>query len=382
LLLISLYFSKTILKRTLRKDMIGNINFEPRQIMRSFDGVKAKLAMELTGFTGTPKTFRARYRDSTDNSHKLYSAQEIRHIRMDLLGIPQDTTRSRSLPPIIDTRMAKGGVGKTTITGNVASCLALSGYKVLLIDGDPQASLTSLFGINWLEEEITHVSKLMQRAARNEPANPEQAVRSVYPGGMLDLIPSDITMVDDTWLMGIMNREFAFQRLLEQELEFFSKYDVIVIDSAPGASLLSTTFMVASKTLLTVVSPEGQAIAALDVLASNVQEINAAFNRQGINLDVHIVVNQYNQTKKPHNFSLSKLLAKYPDKINDTIVRDFVGFLRETDPDSIHTNGPVLEKEPNSGGARDIIDLTKSLTRLYSIRLAGAGPAAQLEEAA
>ena len=92
--------------------------------MRTFDGVKAKLAMELTGFTGTPKTFRTRYRDIDDSTHKLYSAQEIRNIRMALLNIPKDTKRPRILPPIIDARMAKGGVGKTTISGNVASCLA------------------------------------------------------------------------------------------------------------------------------------------------------------------------------------------------------------------------------------------------------------------
>lgn len=346
--------------------------------MRSFEGLKAKLAMELTGFTGTSKTFRARYRDANDNSHKLYSALEIRNIRMDLLGIPHDTKRPLTLPPIVDTRMAKGGVGKTTICGNVASCLALSGYKVLMIDGDPQASLTSLFGINWLTENITHIGRLMQQSSTGARVNVATATRSVYPGGMLDLIPSDISMAEDSWLMGTLNREFAFQRLLETEIEFFSQYDVIVIDSAPGSSLLATTFMVASRTLLAVVIPEGQAIAALDVLASNVYEINQAFQRQGIQLDVHIVINKYNQTKAPHRQSVGKLIAKYPSKLNDTPVRDFIGFLRETDPDNLHENGPVLEKEPNSSGARDIIDVTKSLIRLYGIRLAGELPAEEI----
>lgn len=348
--------------------------------MRIFAGVKPKLAQELTAFNGTPKMFRTRFRQADDGVTKLYSAAQIRDIRMKLLNIPTDTVRPKVLPPIIDARMAKGGVGKTTITGNVASCMALSGYKVLLIDGDPQSSLTGLFGINWLDEDITHIGELMRRASRGEAIHPEKAIWPIYEGGMLDIIPSDITMADDTWLMGAMNREQAFIRLIEAELEFFSRYDVIIIDSAPGSSLLATTFMVASKLLLTVVSPEGQAIAALDVLASNVQEINGAFKNQGVHLDVHIVINQYNQSKKPHNTSLSKLIAKYPSKINDTIVRDFVGFLRETDPDHVESNGPVLEKEPNSSGARDIIDLTKSLIKLYGIRLAGT-TAAGMEDA-
>lgn len=337
--------------------------------MRAFQGIKSKMAMELTGFQGTSRTFRDRYREAEDGTHKLYTAQEIRKIRLDLLGMPADAERPRKLPPIIDARMAKGGVGKTTITGNVASCLALSGYRVLLIDGDPQASLTGLFGISWEKETIVHIAHLMQRMNRGDKVHPEQAIRTIYAGGMLDLIPADITMADDTWLTGVMNREFAFQRLLEAEIDFFSKYDVIVIDSAPGASLLATTFMVSAKTLLTVVSPEGQAVAALDVLANNVREINEAFKRSHIELDVHIVVNKFNQTKKPHTLAANHLAAKYPTKLNDTIVREFVGFLRETDPDNLHTNGPVLEKEPNSLGARDIIDLTKSLIRRYDIRL-------------
>lgn len=341
--------------------------------IRIFDGVKPKLAMELTGFHGSSKTFRTKFRDSEDKTHKLYSAHEIRHIRMQLLGITQAARGAAlGLPPIVVARMAKGGVGKTTTTGNLASGLALSGYRVLLIDGDPQASLTGMFGIDWTQEQIVHVGELMRRCSRGEPVDPQDAVRSIYAEGMLDLIPADITMADDTWLVGAMNRELSFQRLLEKEAEFFNQYDVIVVDSSPGASLLATTFMVAAKTLLAVVSPEGQSLAALDVLASNVGEINSAFGRNEDNmLDIHIVCNRYNQSKKPHSQCLAKLLTSYPNKLDDTIVRDFIGFLREVDPDNLHLNGPVLEKEPNSIGARDIIALTHSLIRRYDIRLAG-----------
>ncbi|MCY0916447.1 ParA family protein [Massilia antarctica] len=318
--------------------------------------------------------FRSKFREAEDSGHALYGARQIRDIRMKLLGIPLDLVRSRKQPPLIVGRTAKGGVGKTTIVGNAATCLALSGYKVLLIDGDPQATLTGLFGIDWLNEDITHIGELMKRASQKLPTNIKSAVRPIYEGGMLDLIPADITMADDSWLIGLMNREQAFVRLLEQELDFFSQYDVIIVDSAPGSSLLATTFMLACKLLLAVVTPEPHSIAAMDVLASNVHEINSAFkNREG-NLEVHIVVNKYNQTKKPHNEMLATLTARYPAIINDVIVRDFVGFLREADPNEIRTNGTVLEKEPNSVGARDIIDLTKSLIKRYDIRLADYRP--------
>jgi len=342
---------------------------------RQFSGVKPGLAQELTGFTGTPKMFRSRFRDEVNEGvTKLYSAKQIRDIRMQLLNIPADTKRPLTLPPIINFRMAKGGVGKSTKAGNVASCLALSGYRVLAIDGDPQASLTTLFGIDWTEAEITHIGMLIERQGSDAPVNPEKAVWSIYPDGMLDLIPADISMANDSWMISKMNGVSLFKQLLQKQIAFFSQYDVIVIDSAPGSSLLATSFMVASDIITAVINPEGQSLAALEVLASNVEEINRAFERKKDPLDVLIVVNRYNQSKKPHNVALSKLAAKYPGKVADTVVRDFIGFIREVDPDNLHANGPVFEREPTSAGARDVIDLTKILVRSYGIKLAGVDP--------
>lgn len=119
--------------------------------------------------------------------------------------------------------------------------------------------------------------------------------------------------------------------------------------------------------MLAVVMPEGQSIKALEVLESNVSELNTAFPTVGYG--VHIVVNRYNQQKKPHQEVLQQIINNYRNKMNDTIIRDFIGFLRETDIHDDRNSGPVLEHEPNSVGARDIIDLTKSLIMLYDIRL-------------
>ena len=102
----------------------------------------------------------------------------------------------KAVPKIIVGRMAKGGVGKTTVIGNLGSALAMMGHKVLLVDGDPQASLTGLMGVDWTKEGLVHIGHLMRRCHQRQPVNLEEAVEPVYADGHLDLIPADITLVE------------------------------------------------------------------------------------------------------------------------------------------------------------------------------------------
>lgn len=349
--------------------------------IREYQGVKLKLAKEFVGFTDTDKKFRELAKElqigniATDSKesnalfrHKLYQPFEIRKIRQSLLGITHDS-RDRELPPIINFRMSKGGVGKTTISTNCGACFAQFGYKTLLIEGDPQGSMSKQLGFN-INQKLTHIGQLMERVSKGMATRIEDAVVPIYAGGMLDLIPADITLSNiDTWMIGAMNREHLFSRLIEKEAQFFKNYDVIIIDSAPNTSVLTTSFMVASKIITAVVIPESQSVLAIEGLESNIEEINRAYPDRKHQLGLHIIANRYRQSIQSHNEALEKLGADYGRYMNDTIVRDFVGFLRETDLDDRSKSAPVLEKEPNSVGARDIIDVTKSLIKLYNVKL-------------
>ncbi|MEG1770801.1 MAG: ParA family protein, partial [Comamonas sp.] len=87
-----------------------------------------------------------------------YKPLDMLNIRARLAGITPEAVQeamavNTELPAIIVTRMTKGGIGKTSITVNLATALALSGYRVLLIDADPQASATNMLGI---ETETYH----------------------------------------------------------------------------------------------------------------------------------------------------------------------------------------------------------------------------------
>lgn len=341
--------------------------------MRNF-GIKSKLAQEFLGFTGTSKEFRDLFsgiKKSGGNYHNSYTALDIRRAKLKLLGI-SESEAEHVIPPIINCRMAKGGTGKTTICSGIASTLSMLGYRVLMIDGDPQASLTGLFGIDWATENITHVGELILKHHRKEKYNIEEAIRPLYEGNMLDLIASDISLANcDSWLMTVTNREFVFKKFLEENKEFFSKYDVILIDSAPSTNLLTNALMCACSKILAVVWLDGQSIKAMQILATNINELNEAFHNTGFHLDVHIVANGYHPSYASCKDAVSSLYSNYKDKLNNVVIPHSASFMRQVKLFNSETSGPVLETEPNSNAARTIIDLTKSLVKEFEVKLAG-----------
>jgi chromosome partitioning protein len=337
--------------------------------------VRLKMAKEFVGFDGDNSLWKSLLIDKKkdDTYHNVYSASDIRNAKLRLHDIDPTTLKEpQSLPPVINCRMAKGGVGKTTICGGVATALAMHGYKVLAIDADPQASLTGLFGINWATQEITHIGELMQKLVRKEKYDISSAIIPLYEENMLDLIASDISLVNaDSWLMGVTNREFVFKKFLEANSSFFTKYDVVIVDSAPSTNLLTNTFMCSTNKILAVVWLDGQSLKAMQVLASNVNELNEAFHSIGFHLDVHIVANGYHPSYSTCSDALDTLLANYREKLNDNIIPHSSSFMRQVELYKEEESGTVLEREPNSIAARSIINLTKSLIKEYDLKIAG-----------
>jgi len=120
-----------------------------------------------------------------------YMPSDIRAARYRAAGVEPPTTGQlplvSKLPPVIVTRMTKGGVGKTSISVNVAAAMAMMGYRVLVIDADPQASASNLLGIDTAvyDTDILHIGHFLKKATKAPDADLPGAIKHIYDGGFL-----------------------------------------------------------------------------------------------------------------------------------------------------------------------------------------------------
>ena len=129
----------------------------------------------------------------------------------------------------------KGGTGKTTTCENLGIGLAMEGKKVLLVDTDPQGSLTISMGWQQPDELPATLSTLMQKAMNDQPIQPGEGILHHAEG--VDLIPANIELAGlEVALVNSMNRE----KMLKQVLDGAKReYDYILLDCTPSLGMLT-----------------------------------------------------------------------------------------------------------------------------------------------
>ena len=136
---------------------------------------------------------------------------------------------------VIAVSNQKGGVGKTVSCVNLGIGLAKEGKKVLLIDADPQGSLTISLGYEEPDEMEYSLATLMMNIVNDEKLNIDKTILHHKEG--VDLIPANIELsAIEVSLVNAMSRELILRSMVDRLREF---YDYIIIDCMPSLGMMT-----------------------------------------------------------------------------------------------------------------------------------------------
>ena len=247
---------------------------------------------------------------------------------------------------IISMCNQKGGVGKTTTTINLGASLAEYGRKVLLVDFDPQGSLSVGLGLNPHEMDLTVYNLLMDRDVDLR----EVVVPSGVPG--MDLLPSNIDLsAAEVQLVHEVAREQTLQRVLAPAI---ADYDVILIDCQPSLGLLTVNALTASDGVIVPLECEYFALRGVALLKMTIDKVRERLNPR---LEIDGVLGTMYDGRTLHGREvMERLVEAWGDKVFHTVIRRTVKF-----SDSTVAGEPITSYASKSTGAEAYRQLAREV---------------------
>ena len=235
----------------------------------------------------------------------------------------------------------KGGVGKTSTCYHLAGALRRRGFNVLLVDLDPQASLTQ--GI--LGPDQTHSLDLQSTVAGlyqdPEAWTADIIIRTGLPG--LDLVAGS-TRLEKHNTSEPINDPYWKQRSIELFLGTVQGYDLALIDCPPNLLACAWMALLASTHVLVPVMPEDYGAQGIALVDRFVDLARTVANPNLIHLGY--LLNRFGRTKSIHKYYQQRLDATYPGQVWDAYVPDAVAYV-----EAISAGKPVEYYAPRSAAA-------------------------------
>ena len=238
----------------------------------------------------------------------------------------------------------KGGVGKTTTARNLGAALVEDGARVLFVDLDPQAALTSTMGVIPEEIDLTVYNVLCDPAISVKKALQRQEQFCYIPAN-IDLAGGEVQLINEP----------GRESLLKWKLKEISQdFDYVLIDAPPSLGILTLNALVASTGVIIPVQTQYLALRGMDLLLSTIKKVQSLINPDLVVLG--FLATMYDQRTKHSRECLENLKETYAEKVFRTVIPHTVKL-----QDSFVSSMPITQFDSNSLAAHAYRNLAKEI---------------------
>lgn len=270
---------------------------------------------------------------------------------LDRQSLPAETTDGAihplELPRVVAIANQKGGVGKTTTAVNLGAALAEAGFRVLIVDLDPQGNATTGLGLNPRDVNGSVYDVLLNDLAMEDCIEPTSVKNLFVAPATIDLAGAEIELVPQ------MSRELRLRRAIDSVRD---QYDLVLIDCPPSLGLLTLNGLAAADDIIVPIQCEYYALEGLGQLLRNVGLVQSNLNRA---LEVRgIVLTMYDGRTKLADQVEAEVREYFGSKVYRTVVPRTV---RLSEAPSF--GQPIIVFDSTSRGARAYRELAKEVSR-------------------
>jgi chromosome partitioning protein len=265
----------------------------------------------------------------------------------ELPGANGDAPAPLELPRVIAIANQKGGVGKTTTAVNLGAALADEGFRVLIVDLDPQGNATTGVGVNPRDVSGSIYDVIMSDAPMVDCIEPTAIKNLFVSPATIDLAGAEIELVPQ------ISRELKLKRALDSVRD---QFDIALIDCPPSLGLLTVNGLAAADDVIVPIQCEYYALEGLGQLLRNVSLVQANLHPS---LDVRgIILTMYDARTKLADQVVDEVREYFGPKVYRTVVPRTV---RLSEAPSY--GQPITAFDATSRGAKAYRDLAKEVSR-------------------